>query len=185
MNKSSKVLRLLEIIYAKHVVHEIQNMRREFCCGCKKREQDCLMMDEHETWQMYGLEAIEIIKNQCSIWHEFVNTLGILNIKVQKDFTDHLQLLEKNPDQTLVESLLRVYQDKDNQPLFHALYDLSNWDRQTDPLADFAVCYFSMPPSFKYFIKGTEKTFRSYENDHKKAYQEYLENKLREQFELL
>ena len=58
MNKSSKVLRLLEIIYAKHVVHEIQNMRREFCCGCKKREQDCLMMDEHETWQMYGLEAI-------------------------------------------------------------------------------------------------------------------------------
>ncbi len=92
-------------------------MRREFCCGCKIREQDCLMMDEHETWQMYWLEAIEIIKNQCSIWHEFVNTLGILNIKVQKDFTDHLQLLEKNPDQTVVESLLRVYQDKDNQPL--------------------------------------------------------------------
>ena len=93
--------------------------------------------------------------------------------------------MEKNPDQTLVESLLRVYQDKDNQPFFHALYDLFNWDRQTDPLADFAFCYFSMPPSFKYFIKGTEKTFRSYENYHKKAYQEYLENKLLEQFELL
>ena len=82
MNKSSDMLRLLEIIYAKHVVCKIQNMHREFCCGCKIREQDCLMMDEHETWQMYGLEAIEIIKNQCSIWHEFVNTLGILNIKV-------------------------------------------------------------------------------------------------------
>ena len=98
---------------------------------------------------VWVIEAIEIIKNQCSIWHEFVNTLGILNIKVQKDFTDHLQLLEKNPDQTLVESLLCVYQDKDNQPLFHALYDLSNWDRQTDPLANFALCYFSMPPSFE------------------------------------
>ncbi len=52
MNKSSEVLCLLEIIYAKHVVREIQNMRCEFSCGCKIRDQDCLMMDEHETSQI-------------------------------------------------------------------------------------------------------------------------------------
>ncbi len=53
----------MEIIYAKSVACEIQNIRREFCCGCKVREQDCLMMNEHETWQMYRLNAIEVVNN--------------------------------------------------------------------------------------------------------------------------
>ena len=181
MNKSSKVLRLLEIIYAKHVAREIQNRCCEFCCGCKIREQDCFMMDEHETWQMYGLEAIEIIKNQCSIWHEFVNTLGILNSKVQKDFTDHLQLLEKNPDQTLVESLLRVYQDKDKQPLFHTLYDLSNWDVTQILQCVISVCL----PRSSTLSKEQRRHSGPTKMITKKSYQEYLENKLREQFELL
>ena len=116
---------------------------------------------------------------------EFVDTLRILNIEVHKDFTDHLLLLEKNPDQTFVESLLQLYQDKDNQPLLHVLCDLSKWDPQTDPLANFAVCYFSLPPKFKYFVKGTKETFESHEKDQRKAYQDYLENKLREQFSKL
>ncbi len=58
-----------------------------------------------------GLDAIEVVNNQRSIWYEFFDTLGILNIEVHKDFTDHLLLLEKNPDQTFVESLLQVYPD--------------------------------------------------------------------------
>ncbi len=45
MECSKKVLRLLEIIYAKSVACEIQNMPCEFCCGCKVREQDCLIND--------------------------------------------------------------------------------------------------------------------------------------------
>jgi hypothetical protein len=143
------------------------------------------MMNEYEAWQMYGIDAIEKIKNDCQIWHEFVNVLMILNIKVQKEFADHLQLLERDPDPTFVESLLHVYQDKDNQAVLHVLHDLYSWDSRTDPLADGAMCYFSMPPSFRYFIEGTEKTFTSHESDHKKAYKEYLEQQLREQFDLL
>jgi hypothetical protein len=160
-------------------------MRREFCCGCRVREQDCLMMDEYETWQMYGIDAIEKIKNDCQIWHEFVSVLMILNIKVQKEFTDHLQLLERDPDQTFVESLLHVYQDKDNQALLHVLHDLYSWDRRTDPLESYAECHFSLPARYTYYVKGTKETFRSHETDHKKAYEEYLEHQLREQFELL
>ncbi len=99
--------------------------------------------------------------------------------------TELLSVEKLHPDQTFVESLLQVYQDKDNQPLLHVLCDLSKWDPQTDPLANFAVCYFSLPPKFKYFVKATKETFESHEKKHKKAYQDYLENKLQEFSKLL
>ncbi len=72
MECSKKALCLLEIIYAKLVACEIQNMRCEFCCGCKVREQDCLIMDEYEAWQVYGSDAIEVVNNQHSIWYELL-----------------------------------------------------------------------------------------------------------------
>ena len=42
--------------------------------------------------------------------------------------------------------------------------------------------YFSLPPSFKYFVKGKDETFRSHEKDHRKAYHNYLKDKLQEHF---
>ncbi len=93
-----------------------------------------------------------------SVWYEFVDALGILNIEVHKHFIDLLLVLEKNPDQTFAESLLQLYQDEDKQPLLHVLCDLSKWDPQTDPPANFAVCYFNLPPKFKYFLKGYSNT---------------------------
>ena len=185
MSVFKKALRLLEILYVRHTAIRVQDMRREFCCGCKAREQDCLMMDEYETWQMYGINALGKIKNDCQIWHEFVNVLIILGIKVQKEFTDHLHLLERNPDQAFVESLLHVYQDKDNHALLHVLHGLHGWDRQIDHLEFCAECHSSLPARYKYYVKGTEETFWSHEADHKKAYEEYLEHQLREQFKLL
>ena len=47
-----RALQLLEIIYASAVAHEIQNLRRDICCGCKIYTQDCLMMTEEEGWNM-------------------------------------------------------------------------------------------------------------------------------------
>ena len=57
----------------------------------------------------------------------------------------------------LMESLLQVYED--NQPLVKVLSDLSDWDPQIDSLANFALCYFSLPPSFKYFVKEQMRHF--------------------------
>ena len=41
-----------------------------------------------------------------------------------------------------------------------------------------AMVFFSMPPSFKYTVKATGEQFRSHEEDHYKAYVEYLRSKL-------
>ena len=49
-----RALRLLEIIYASAVAHEIQNLRQDVCCSCKRYVQDCLMMTEEEGWDMHG-----------------------------------------------------------------------------------------------------------------------------------
>jgi hypothetical protein len=76
-----KCLKLLEVIYAKNVACEVQKIRNERCCGCKVYEQDCLMMDEHETWQMHGLNAIEQVNNTSSTWNEFMAAIKILNVE--------------------------------------------------------------------------------------------------------
>jgi hypothetical protein len=185
MNGLNKALRLLEILYARHVAIGVQDKRSVFCCGCKVIEQDCLMMDEHETWQMYGIDTIEKIRNDCQIWDEFVKILTILNIKVQKEFNDHLRCLENDPNQAFVMSLLRLYQGKNNQALLHVLHDLYSWDCRIDPVESSVEYPFSLPTRYVYYVKGTNETFKSYETNHKKAYKEYLECRLREQFNLL
>ena len=38
--------------------------------------------------------------------------------------------------------------------------------------------FFSMPPSFNYTVKATGEQFKSHEEDHYKAYVEYLRSKL-------
>ena len=173
-----KCLKLLEVIYAKHVACEVQKIRNERCCGCKVYEQDCLMMDEHDTWQMHGLNAIEQTNNTSSTWNEFMAAIKILNVENHEDFIQHLMCLQEEPDQNYVYSFLRVYQD--NQLLLRILHDL--WNPQSDPLETYAQCHFSLPPRYTHYVKGTGETFKSLETDHKKAYREHLEKKLIEQF---
>ena len=55
---------LLEGIYANAVAQEVQKLSVESCNGCQvghrsQRQHDCLMMNENERWQKYGLQAIE------------------------------------------------------------------------------------------------------------------------------
>ena len=108
-----KCLKLLEVIYAKNVACEVQKIRNERCCGCKVYEQDCLMMDEHETWQMHGLNAIEQVNNTSSTWNEFMDAIKILNVENHEDFIQHLMCLHEEPNQNYVYSLLRLYQKKE------------------------------------------------------------------------
>ncbi len=181
MSGSNKALRLVEIICAKVIACVIDSKFKQLCCGCKEYEQDCLMLAEFEKWRMYGPDAMEETKH--GIWLEVRNVLKILNVPFEKHLTDHLSHLQKSSDLMLMESLSQVYED--NQSLVKVLCDLSDWDPQTDPLEDFAVCYFSLPPSFKYFVKGKDETFRSHEKEHRKAYQNYLYEKLQELFNKL
>ena len=53
----------------------------------------CLMMDEHETWQMHGFNSIEHANNTSSTWNEFMAAIKILNVENHKDFTQHLMCL--------------------------------------------------------------------------------------------
>jgi hypothetical protein len=147
------IFHLLEVIYAKTVACKVQKIHNERCCGCKVYKQDCLMMDEHETWEIHGLNAIEQANNTSSIWNEFTAAIKILNIENHKDFTQHLMCLQEEPDQNFVYTLLRIYQD--NQPLLRILHDL--WNPQTDPLESYAQCNFSSPPHTLIMSKGQRK----------------------------
>ena len=124
MNGSDRKLRLTEIIYAKIIAHGIESRFSLFCCGCKIRDQDCLMLDEFEKWKMYGFDAMEEARTNYAVWREFTNVIEILNVTFEKYFTEHLLSLEENPDLMLVESLFQECQD--NQSLIEVLCDLSN-----------------------------------------------------------
>jgi hypothetical protein len=56
------------------------------------------MMDEHKTWEMHRLSAIEQANNTSSTWSEFTAAIKILNFENHKDFTQHLMCLQEEPD---------------------------------------------------------------------------------------
>ena len=130
---------------------------------------------------MHRLAAVERVHSNPSVWHEFLNVLGVLNIDVHKEFADHLMGLQKDPDQYFVEALLHMYEN--NRAMVDILHNLSHPPAQ--PLEPYSIGYFSNPGSYKNYVKGSDETFRSYETDHQKAYQKHVENKLREYFQRL
>ena len=176
-----RALRLLEIIYASAVACEIQHLRQDVCCGCKIYAQDCLMMMEDEGWDMHGLAAMERVNYSPSIWHEFLDVLDILNMGIHQEFANHLMELQKDPNRYFVEALFRVYEN--NRALADILHNLSHPPAQ--PLESLSIGYFSNPGSYKYRIRGSDETFKSYEINHQKAYQNHMKNKLREHFQTL
>ena len=58
---------LLEGIYANAVAHEVQRLCVE-SCHLSQRQHDCLVMNENERWQMYGLQAIERVNAKRMVW---------------------------------------------------------------------------------------------------------------------
>ena len=138
------------------------------------------MMNENERWQMYGLQAIERVNGKRMVWNEFAEAMRVLKLAVDRDALVHLQQLEKDPDSTFVDSLMELYQNTENHELQCILNHLFHW-RLEDPLESVAEAFFSCPPSYMYSVKATGERFRSFEADHKKAYQGFLEKKLLQQ----
>jgi hypothetical protein len=139
------------------------------------------MMNENERWQMYGLQAIERVNAKRMVWCEFAEGMRVLKLRVERDLLEHLQQLEKDPDSTFVDSLMELHQNTENHELQCILKYLFHW-RLEDPLESVAEAFFSCPPSYTYYLKATGERFRSFEADHKIAYQGFLEKKLVEQF---
>ena len=147
---TSKLCRLLEIIFADGTSREIEKIRNEICCGCKVYNQDCLMMTEQEGWQIHGLKAIERISKQTQVLNRFMDVLKILDEKMEYEFAKHLTWLQTKPDQDFIEELLQSYENN------HELLTI-----------------------IKYFIKETHEHSTSREGDYHKAYHNYMKNKLR------
>jgi hypothetical protein len=94
---------LLEGIYANAVAQEVERFCVESCNGCQtghpsQRQHDCLVMNENERWQMYGLQAIERVNGKRMVWNEFAEAKRVLKLAVDRDVLEHLQQLEKDPD---------------------------------------------------------------------------------------
>jgi hypothetical protein len=134
-------------------------------------------MNENERLQMYGLQAIEKVNAKSMVWSEFADAMRVLKLEVDRDVLEHLQQLEKYPDSTFVDSLIELDQNTGNHELQCILSYLFHW-RLEDPLESAAEAFFSCPPSYMYFVKATGERFRSFEADHKIAYQGFLEKNL-------
>jgi hypothetical protein len=130
---------------------------------------------------MYGLQAIERVNAKRMVWCAFAEAMRVLKLRVKRDVLEHLQQLEKDPDSTFVDSLMELHQNTENHELQCILNYLFYW-RLEDPLESVAEAFFSCPPSYVYSVKATGERFRSFEADHKIAYQGFLEKKLVEQF---
>ena len=168
------------------VAHEVQRLCVESCNGCQvghlsQGQHDCLVMNENERWQMYGFHAIERVTAKRMVWCEFAEAMRVLKLRVERDVLEHLQQLEKDPDSTFVDSLMELHQNTENHELQCILNYLFHW-RLEDPLESAAEAFFSCPPNYMYSVKATGERFRSFEADHKIAYQGFLEKKLVEQF---
>jgi hypothetical protein len=176
-----------EGIYANAVAHEVQRLCVESCNGCQvghlsQGQHDCLVMNENERWQMYGFHAIERVNAKRMVWCEFAEATRVLKLRVERDVLEHLQQLEKDPDSTFVDhSLMELHQNTENHELQCILNYLFHL-RLEDPLESAAEAFFSCPPSYMYSVKATSERFRSFDADHKIAYQGFLEKKLVEQF---
>jgi hypothetical protein len=137
---------LLEGIYANAVAHEVERLCVDSCNGCQvghpsRRQHDCLMMNENERRQMYGLQAIERVNGKRMVWNEFAEAMRVLKLAVDRDLLEHLQQLEKYPDSTFVDSLMELHQNTENHELQCILNYLFHW-RLEDPLESVAETFF-------------------------------------------
>jgi hypothetical protein len=149
----------LEGMYANAVAQEVERFCVESCNGCQvghpsQRQHDCLMMNENERWQMYGLQAIERGNGKRVVWNEFAEAMRVLKLAVDRGVLEHLQQMEKDPDSTFVDSLMELYQYTENHELQCILNYLFHW-RLEDPLESVAETFFLYPPSYMYYVKAT------------------------------
>jgi hypothetical protein len=110
----------MHVLYGQVIAQMIENKFNQFCCGCKIYNQDCLMMDEFEKWEMYGLDAIQNATQ--TVWEKFIRIIEILNIPYQNEFGEYLLQMKQKSDLLLVESLFQ--ETIDNPILVYALNEM-------------------------------------------------------------
>ena len=148
---------LLEGIYANAITFEVHRLCVQSCCGCRvnhrsQRQHDCLMMDEWEWWEMYGLQAVEQVIANGIVWQEFIEVTRVLGPEVEQNIFDHLKQTEKEPDLTFIHTLMKI-QNTENREL-QCILNYSWYWREKDPLESVAETFFSNPTTYVYTIKS-------------------------------
>ena len=143
----------MEVIYSNAVSREVERMRSDFCCGCKIRDQDCFMLDEYETWQMYGLNAIEQVNETDTLWSEFIEVTRVFELQWDEHVFEHWKQMKRESDPMLVESLMNA-QNHEVQSTLNQLSHLYGHD----PLESGGTVYFTNPPTFNYTVKDNMGT---------------------------
>jgi hypothetical protein len=178
---SNKVLRLAEIIYAKAINRIVERDFSFFCCGCKVRDQDCLMPDEFEKWEIYGRNAMEELKRNHFVQNEFCKVAKLLNIPVRAYVIEHIASLEADPDLMLIESLFQEYLD--NEELIKTLRKVESPNPYE--MIKSAECYSVYNLVFRYYDKETREGFVCAEENLSEAYWEYLKSNLQKLYNKL
>jgi hypothetical protein len=119
----------MHVLCGQVIAQMIENKFNQFCCGCKIYNQDCLMKDEFEKWEMYGLDAIQNAAQ--TVWEKFIRIIEILNIPYQNEFGEYLLQMKQKSDLLLVESLFQ--ETIDNPTLVYVLNEMEN------PLGSFTL----------------------------------------------
>jgi hypothetical protein len=73
---------LWEGTYANAVAQEVERLCVESCNGChvghsSQRQHDCLVINEDERMQMYGLPANERVNGKHMVWIEFAEKMRV------------------------------------------------------------------------------------------------------------
>ena len=93
---------LMNAIFSQVVNHQVQELRKKKCCGCKidhpsHRRHDCIMLTEEEVWIAYGLEAIEHVLQQGTLWKQFREAIRIMQLIPHDNALQHFQVITKPP----------------------------------------------------------------------------------------
>ena len=107
-NKNSSAP-VMDCLHGKAGSYNFERFCVESCNGCQvghssQRQHDCLVMNENELWQLYGLQAIKRVNGKHVVWIEFAEAMRV-------------QQLEKDPDSTFGDSLMELHQNTEKQEL--------------------------------------------------------------------
>ena len=97
---------LMNAIFSQVVNHQVQELQKEKCCGCKvdhpsQRRHGCLIMSEEEGWISYGLEAIEHVIEKGILRKQFREAIRIMRLIPHEHAVKHFQKLSSNHKITL------------------------------------------------------------------------------------
>ena len=97
---------LMNAILTQCIDVHVHKLRKEKCYGCEidhpsQRQHDCIMMTEDETWESYGLEAVQHIFEKDMIQKLFTEATRIMKLTPHEHVHQHFKNLKNNHVSTL------------------------------------------------------------------------------------